>query len=50
MKPGMLAAAFAVNMLATSAALALDAALPAYQPVKRNFGRTQIGWVRHFEQ
>ena len=33
MKPAMLAAAFAANMLAASAALALDAALPAYQPV-----------------
>ena len=33
MKPAMLAAAFAANVLAASAALALDAALPAYQPV-----------------
>ncbi len=33
MKPAMPAAAFAVNMLAASAAFALDAALPAYQPV-----------------
>ena len=34
MKPRMLAVAFAANILAAPAALALDAALPAYQPVK----------------
>jgi phosphate transport system substrate-binding protein len=34
MKPGIVAVAFAANMLAIPPALALDAALPAYQPVK----------------
>ena len=34
MKPKIVAAAFAANMLAIPAALALDAALPAYQPIK----------------
>ena len=33
MKPRIVAVAFVANMLAIPAALALDAALPAYQPV-----------------
>ncbi len=34
MTPRLMTAALAANLLATTAALALDAALPAYQPVK----------------
>ena len=61
MKPKMVAIAFVANMLAIPAALALDAALPAYQPVNGISGELKsVGsdtldpemelWAKGFEE
>jgi len=50
MKPRLIAAALAANLAAATAAIALDANLPAYQPVSGIFRTAQIGWIGYVEQ
>ena len=50
MKLRLFATALAANLAAITAAIALDANLPAYQASERHFRTNQIGWVGYVEQ